>query len=113
MQLTDTTRRRKYKIIVLAAPFIMFTLVRYTLVRDAFCSPNVCITCPPCQAIRETLTRTTAGNFRAAYPPPKAGRLNARLLPGMPSGAGASGQAVAAYGSGISSVSPSGYLAAR
>ena len=40
---------------------------------------NVSITRPPCRAIRETLTRTTAGNFRAAYLPPKAGRVNAWL----------------------------------
>ena len=33
------------------------------------------ITRPPYQAIRETLTGTTACKFRAAYPPPKAGRV--------------------------------------
>jgi len=41
--------------------------------------PNGCVSRPPCQAIRETSTKTTAGKIRAAYPPPKAGRLNAGL----------------------------------
>ncbi|RMH46507.1 MAG: hypothetical protein D6694_03505, partial [Gammaproteobacteria bacterium] len=42
-------------------------------------TPNVSITCPPYLAIREDLKSATAGKFRAAYPPPKAGRVHAWL----------------------------------
>ena len=38
-------------------------------------TPNVWLTCPPSRAIRETSTRATAGKFRTAYPPPKAGQV--------------------------------------
>ena len=41
---------------------------------------NARITRPPFLAIRETLTRTTAGKIRTAYLPPKAGRVNAGLV---------------------------------
>ncbi len=49
------------------------------LVTDLASRKIVSITRPPCQAIRDNFTSTTAGKFRAAYLPPKAGRVNAWL----------------------------------